>query len=63
MSDLRETVRERYAAAARTVGEGAAAVDWDSDVSCCAPEDGCGVRYYDAAERGELPEEAVLAST
>jgi arsenite methyltransferase len=62
MSDLRETVRDRYAAAARSVGEGAAAADWDADVSCCAPEDGCGVRFYDAAERDALPEEAVLAS-
>ena len=62
MSDLRETVRERYAAAARSVGPEAAAVDWDSDAPCCAPEDGCGVKYYDPAERGDLPEEAVLAS-
>jgi arsenite methyltransferase len=62
MSDLREKVRERYAEAARSVGPEAAAVDWDSDAPCCSPEDGCGVRYYDAAARGELPEEAVLAS-
>jgi len=62
MSDLRETVRDRYAAAARSVGPEAAAVDWDSDAPCCSPADGCGVKYYDAEERGQLPEEAVLAS-
>jgi len=62
MSDLREEVRERYAAAARSVNEGMAANDWDADPSCWAPEDGCGVKLYDVTQRGELPEEAVLAS-
>ena len=55
---LREEVRNRYTAAARAVSEGR------SD-NCCAdgdPEDGFGSALYDAAERGELPDAAVLAS-
>src|SRR5439155_2828912 len=55
-------VRERYAAAARSVEEGMAANDWDEGSSCCAPEDGLGLKLYDPSERGELPDEAVLAS-
>ncbi len=67
MSDLRELVRERYAAAARSVQAGEVADDWHSDVSCCEAdccghEQGLGVQLYDAPERGRLPEEAVLAS-
>ena len=48
--DLRETVRARYAVAATT-----------SD--CCGPEDGFGAALYDAAEREELPVEAVTVMT
>jgi len=59
---LREEVRERYAAAARSVKDGMAANDWDQDSSCCDPQEGCGVRLYDTSQRGDLPEEAVLAS-
>ncbi|MGZ5213869.1 MAG: arsenite methyltransferase [Actinomycetota bacterium] len=62
MSDLREEVRERYAAAARSVTDGMAANDWDAEVSCCAPQEGLGVQLYDVTERRDLPEEAVLAS-
>jgi arsenite methyltransferase len=62
MSDLREEVRERYAAAARSVKDGMAANDWDAEVSCCPPQDGLGVQLYDVSERRDLPEEAVLAS-
>jgi arsenite methyltransferase len=62
MSELREEVRRRYAAAARSVKEGMAANDWDADTSCCAPEEGCGVQLYDITQREGLPEEAVLAS-
>jgi SAM-dependent methyltransferase len=62
MSDLREEVREHYAAAARAVDEGLAADDRDADSACCAPGDGCGVKFYDVALRDQLPEEAVLAS-
>jgi SAM-dependent methyltransferase len=61
MSDLREEVRERYAAAALAVKDGLASCDIGSS-SCCDPADGAGVALYDEAERGSLPEDAVLAS-
>ncbi|MFF8987779.1 arsenite methyltransferase [Streptomyces globisporus] len=58
-NDLRETVRERYAAAAVQVTEGGAA--------CCGPQpievdDNFGSILYAAAERDALPAEAVAAS-
>ncbi|MFF8961769.1 arsenite methyltransferase [Streptomyces globisporus] len=58
-NDLRETVRERYAAAAVQVTEGGAA--------CCGPQpievdDNFGSTLYAAAERDALPAEAVAAS-
>jgi arsenite methyltransferase len=61
MTELRETVRERYAAAATSVRRGLAADD-TTDAGCCEPSDGYGVKYYDVTERGALPDEAVLAS-
>ena len=62
MSDLREEVRERYAAAARSVKDGMAANDWDAVAGCCDPQKGLGVQLYDVTQRRDLPEEAVLAS-
>jgi arsenite methyltransferase len=62
MSELREEVRERYAAAALSVKDGMAADDSGELVGCCDPQDGLGVQLYDITQRGELPEEAVLAS-
>ena len=62
MSDLREEVRDRYAAAALAVKDGMAANDWDQDRSCCAPEEGLGVQLYDITEREQVPDEAVLAA-
>ncbi|MFE6915227.1 arsenite methyltransferase [Streptomyces rubiginosohelvolus] len=58
-NDLRETVRERYAAAAVQVTEGGTA--------CCGPQpievdDTFGSTLYAAAERDALPAEAVAAS-
>jgi arsenite methyltransferase len=61
MDELRETVRERYAAAATSVKRGLAADDV-TEVACCAPANGYGVKFYDVTERGMLPDEAVLAS-
>ncbi|MFJ4201168.1 arsenite methyltransferase [Streptomyces sviceus] len=57
--DLRETVRQRYAAAAVQVTEGGSA--------CCGPEpvevdENFGSTLYAADERGTLPAEAVAAS-
>ncbi|MEU4668961.1 arsenite methyltransferase [Amycolatopsis sp. NPDC023774] len=57
MTDLRETVRQRYAAAAREVTSGGTA--------CCGPapvEVDFGSGLYAADERAELPAEAVAAS-
>ena len=62
MSELREEVRDHYAAAARAVKDGMAANDWDQDRSCCAPEEGLGVQLYDVTERTQVPEDAVLAA-
>ena len=62
MSDLREDVRKKYAAAARVVPEGVAANDAAQVGGCCAPDEGLGIKFYDTTERSELPEEAVLAS-
>ncbi|MFI1415108.1 arsenite methyltransferase [Streptomyces sp. NPDC020707] len=58
-TDLRETVRRRYAAAAVQVTEGGAA--------CCGPQpveidDTFGSTLYAAADREQLPAEAVAAS-
>jgi arsenite methyltransferase len=62
MSELRERVRDRYAAAARSVKEGMAADDRSEIAGCCDPKDGLGVQLYDGTEREGLPDEAVLAS-
>jgi arsenite methyltransferase len=65
VNDLREQVRERYAAAALAVGEGMAADDRGDaccESSCCSPEEGIGPTLYDIGERESLPDEAVLAS-
>ncbi len=61
MDELRETVRERYAAAATSVKSGLAADDV-TEAACCAPANGYGLKFYDITERGALPDEAVLAS-
>jgi SAM-dependent methyltransferase len=61
MTELRETVRERYAAAATSVKRGMAADDV-TEAACCEPSDGYGLKFYDIRERGSLPDEAVLAS-
>jgi arsenite methyltransferase len=58
MSDLRETVRARYAAAANSVVDGSRTAD------CCGPreEAGFGSGLYASTEREELPADAVTAS-
>jgi len=62
MSELREQVRDRYAAAAKAVEDGYAANDWDAEAGCCDPAQGLGEQLYDITQRKELPDEAVLAS-
>ena len=62
MNELRDEVRDRYAAAAKVVATARAADDSGAEVGCCgggcAPEDGIGVTLYDATTRAALPEEA-----
>ncbi|MBQ0996233.1 arsenite methyltransferase [Streptomyces sp. RK62] len=60
-SDLRETVRQRYAAAATTVTEGAAAC-CGSGPTTVEVDANFGSGLYDADERAGLPAEAVAAS-
>ncbi len=58
--NVKETVREKYGAAARRVKSGGS--------SCCGSASSCGCadpitsNLYDASETGNIPEEAVLAS-
>ena len=62
MNELREQVRERYAVAARAVDDACAANDFGDEAGCCEPGQGLGTILYGEAERGELPDDAVLAS-
>jgi arsenite methyltransferase len=61
---LREEVRRRYAESARAVEAGGGASCCDS--SCCGGEQTVDAKFgdalYDAEQRGELPQAAVLAS-
>lgn len=60
-TDLRETVRARYAAAADSVVDGTRAANTD----CCGPQEvdaSFGSALYASAEREELPADAVTAS-
>ncbi len=63
--ELREEVRRRYAESARAVAEESDGCGCGSG-SCCAPDAGetgsWGEALYDAEQRGELPDTAVLAS-
>jgi ubiquinone/menaquinone biosynthesis C-methylase UbiE len=61
---LREEVRQRYAQAAATASAGRAACDCGGGACCehVSGESGFGEALYDAEERGELPDAAVLAS-
>jgi SAM-dependent methyltransferase len=63
--ELREEVRRRYAQAALSVtsGDGGGCCG-DDGGGCCGPVDetGFGEGLYNAEERGELPDAAVLAS-
>ena len=61
--DLREEVRRRYAESARAVTEGSSCGCGSG--SCCDGESDAatfGEALYDAAQLGELPETAALAS-
>ena len=69
LSEIRETVRERYAEAAKVSEAGAQACCGGG--SCCGPTDiaqtqeefaNFGAELYSGAEQGELPDAAKLAS-
>jgi arsenite methyltransferase len=69
--DLREEVRAKYAAAARTVLTGSGGASCCSDTGCCEPgpggalgplTDGTAATLYADGETDGLPDEAVLAS-
>jgi arsenite methyltransferase len=63
--DIHETVRERYAEAAREAASGAqpGIVGGCGEGGCCAPSEAVfGGALYEDADRGGLPETAVLAS-
>jgi arsenite methyltransferase len=69
MDELREHVRERYAAAALVVRDGRAADDRGDETCCgpagsmgCEPQDGIAPTLYGLADREVLPDAAVLAS-
>jgi arsenite methyltransferase len=64
--ELRDEVRRRYAESARAVTDGSAGCGCGSG-SCCADDSAAGSAkfgevLYDAEQRGELPDAAVLAS-
>jgi arsenite methyltransferase len=62
-SEIHDQVRERYAQAAAEAASGAqpGIVGGCGEGGCCGPAD-FGGALYAAAERGDLPEQAVLAS-
>ena len=55
MSELREHVRDRYAAAAKAVEDGHAANDWDQKPDAVEPEHGLGTQLYDPTQRASCP--------
>ncbi|WP_040806037.1 arsenite methyltransferase [Nocardia concava] len=66
-NELRETVRERYAAAAVAVAGGGTAEDCCGGSDCCATgaidiDENFGASLYGAADREQLPIQAVAAS-
>ena len=63
--EIHDVVRERYAAAAREAAAGAqpGIVGGCGEGGCCAPSEAVfGGALYEEADRGDLPESAVLAS-
>ena len=66
MNELREEVRRRYAESALAVISGDAGSCCTDDARSCCPDKDTGASFgnqlYDAEQRGELPDTAVLAS-
>ncbi|MVU80896.1 arsenite methyltransferase [Nocardia sp. ET3-3] len=66
-NELRETVRERYAAAAVAVASGGTAEDCCGGTDCCATgaidlDENFGASLYGTGDRDQLPIQAVAAS-
>jgi arsenite methyltransferase len=59
---IHEVVRERYGQSALAVLNDAAASCCESSETCCAPGEQPSAELYDALERSELPDAAVMAS-
>jgi SAM-dependent methyltransferase len=66
MNELREEVRRRYAQSALAVISGDAGSCCSDDARSCCPDKDTGASFgsglYEAEQRGDLPEAAVLAS-
>jgi arsenite methyltransferase len=66
VTELKETIRERYAEAARSAeaGHGCSGTDCCAENGCCgdAGPEAFGANLYEALERDELPDAAVVAS-
>jgi arsenite methyltransferase len=66
MNELREEVRRRYAESALAVISGGAGSCCTDDARSCCPDKDTGASFgnqlYDAEQRGELPDTAVLSS-
>jgi SAM-dependent methyltransferase len=66
VTELKETIRERYAEAARSAaaGDGCSGPDCCTENGCCgdAGPDSFGANLYEALDRNELPDGALLAS-
>jgi arsenite methyltransferase len=60
--ELRDEVRRRYAESARAVSEGSGGCGCGSGSCCESDATKFGEALYDADQRGELPDAAVLAS-
>ena len=59
---VHEVVRKRYGESALAVLNGAAATCCDPSDACCAPGEEPSQEFYNALERSELPDAAVMAS-
>ena len=59
-NDIRDVVREKYGEAARRVGTGAKGGCCGTSTSCCT--DPITSNLYDAAQAGEIPDDALAAS-
>jgi arsenite methyltransferase len=62
MTDIRESVRERYAAAARAADEASSQAGCCGSAAGCGPGEAFGAGLYDDAGRDGAPEAAVNAS-